>query len=177
MIALLDERSSPPMRHLLGRLLSAERADFAVTHVRLAAVNLSEDEGASIGTCRFLLARLDAGGLPGAHAGVADSRTLGVLKRLVEGGRIEIRSAGLDSWHPDFSIFRGVPGPGAPRAVCLVGAHYFGSPPAVASLTCILADAAAIDRAQERFDQLWSCARDVGGVIIDSIERLAARGA
>ena len=52
----------------------------------------------------------------------------GIEKSLAElhGGSVEIRSAGLGAWSPDFSIYRGSPGD---DSVCLLGAHYFREPP------------------------------------------------
>jgi hypothetical protein len=172
MTVLIDETTSPGLRAVLGRLLAtAERADFAVMNVRLAGVDLTPGEAGGIRACRFLLGRLDAASLPQQGA---DPLRMRGLRALVAAGRIEIRSAGLASWTPDFSVFRGVPGNGDASDVCVIGAHYFGMPPAATgpSLTCILSGARAVALAARRFEALWERAHDVSTAVIDAIDRL-----
>jgi hypothetical protein len=61
MRVLLDERSQPPLRAVIGALLgSAREADIAVMHVRIAALDLHADELTHVRKCRILLGKLDA---------------------------------------------------------------------------------------------------------------------
>jgi hypothetical protein len=86
----------------------------------------------------------------------------------VHSGRLEVRSAGIGAWRPDFSVFTGDVAP-----LCLVGAHYFSSPyPTVGpSLTCVVTDPAATAVAARRFDTLWGRSHDVLPAIRDVLER------
>lgn len=179
MTAMLDERSSPSLRAVLARLLgSATFADFAVARVRLAAIDLTATEASAIGRCRFLLGRLEAEGLSQIAAGAGRQHLL-TLHTLLASGRIEIRSAGMSAWLPDFSVFRGLRGTGARGGtgapdVCVLGAHYFRQPPVAAgpSLTCILTGSDAVDLAARRFTALWDSAHDVQSAVLDTVDRL-----
>jgi hypothetical protein len=172
MTVLMNEGTAPCVRDVLTRLISsAATADFAVAHVRLAAVNLSAEEAAGISDCRFLLGRLDAGSLPTAAGVAVEPVKLLGLRRLIAANRIRIRSTGMASWTPDFSVFRGLPSPGRPD-VCVLGAHYFASPPASSALTCVMDEPRAVAMALRRFESLWRGGHDVAGVVIDSIDRL-----
>jgi hypothetical protein len=170
---LLDEAAMPPVRSVLTRLLaSAGEADFAVSRVRLAAIDLSAAEAAAIGRCRFLLGRLEAEVLSDFSAG-AGADHLTALHALLRSGRIEIRSAGMHAWLPDFSIFRGVRGCTAPGALGIIGAHYFRQPPVTdgPSITCILAERQGVDILSRRFESLWNAAHDVQAAVLDTVER------
>ena len=58
---LLDEQSQPPLRAVIGALLtSADSADIAVMRVRLAALDLREKELTRVSRCRILIGQLDA---------------------------------------------------------------------------------------------------------------------
>jgi hypothetical protein len=172
---MLDEKSRPPLREVLGRLISAAaQADLAVAHVRLAAIDLTAGEASGMGRCRFLLDRLEAADL--SHIGRGADRThLHRLLELLNAGHVEIRSAGLGAWTPDFSVFRGLPGDGPESSdVCLVGAHYFHQPPVAAgpSLTCVLSEPHTVALAERRFSRLWQQAHDVQPAVVHTIERL-----
>jgi hypothetical protein len=188
MTALLDERGTPTPRTVIGRLLGgATHAEIAVSHVRVAAIDLRAGEAERIECCRVLLDHLDAHslalpGLPaGAGAPVAARRVAeraAALLRFIESGRVEMRSAGVGAWRPDFSIYRGVSGAVSPAtastpAVCLVGAHYFDQPPTTPAFTCVIDDPAAIATALRRFEQLWEQGHDVAEAVTDAVARLA----
>jgi hypothetical protein len=155
---LLHEGGAPSVREVIGGLLgAATHADLAVSHVRLDAVELRSDETTRLTRCRFLLQRLDASAVTDFGAGAGNDR-LRALFDFVASGRVEVRSAGLAAWLPDFSVFRGLTGTRSgmlssivchghrdagtglsgtlcgtsasrPRDACLVGAHYFRQPP------------------------------------------------
>ena len=168
---LLDRDSAPSVRETIGRFLtSAVTADFAVAHVRVAAIDLTEQEMSAVQHCRFLLARLDAEFGADALALTRDQRHA-QLRRLLDfvgSGRVEVRSIGTASWLPDFSIYRGSDGTG--EATLLLGAHYFqtlfarGAP-----LTCVLRDQDAVTCAARNFETLWNTAHDVLPVIHETL--------
>jgi len=85
-----------------------------------------------------------------------------LLRELLESGRLEVRSAPLAGWTPDFSVFSG---PGGPTAV-LVGLHWFERPyahrgPAFGAL--FTEEAARL--AARRHDEVWERAHDVGPAV------------
>jgi hypothetical protein len=188
MISLLDEEGTPSARQVIGSLLAAAtHAEIAVSHVRLGAIDLVDTETGRVQQCRVLLDRLDAGSLASlaGHAVERAERDALALLRFITSDRVELRSAGISSWRPDFSIYRGLsacrPGhdaraPARTRAACLVGAHYFGQPPAAPAFTCLIDDAAAVDVALRRFEQLWLRSHDVSDVVIAAVARLADAG-
>jgi hypothetical protein len=178
---LLDDRSTPPLRDVIGTLLScARRADFAIGNVRLAAIDLSDLELARLEHCRLLLDRLDVNMLADAATvrgtdGRA-ARSLDVLNTFAHSGRLEIRAAGRTCWSPDFSVFHGLPvsAVAVEGAACLVGAHYFSQPVARdgVSLTCALTGSAAVRDAASHFESLWCRAHDVLPVVRDLLGEL-----
>lgn len=174
-LRVLDERSDVSLRELIGGLLiNATRADIALTRVRLAALDLSDEEVRSV-RCRVLLGELDASILLDAAGGSSTQRA--GLRRLAEwlmSERIEVRSAGIGAWTPDFSVYVGDDG----STTCLIGAHYFGSPQLAVgpSVTVTTTDAAAAGLLGERFDELWARAHDVGAAILEVVDRSARVG-
>jgi hypothetical protein len=102
--SLLDDRSAPTLREGMGLLMMrAARSDFAVQHVRLAALDLGAEELAH-GRCRLLLGRFDADVLADFSADDVARRRLAVLAAFLDSGRLAVRAAGLLRWYPDFSI-------------------------------------------------------------------------
>jgi hypothetical protein len=168
---VLDERVSPPLRTRLGSLMaSANQAAFAIGRIRLALLDLREQELAGLHRCRVLLGRLDAATLlDAADDPRGEARpSLGPLLRFIELGRLEVRSAGLVAWSPDFAWIE-VPG----STVSLLGAIRFGGaelntgPGLTASTTD--PDVARLVRA--RFEELWEVAHDVLPAIRDVLEQ------
>ncbi len=178
-VRIQDEGSTRSLRSLIGDLLwRARTADLALGRVRLAALDLTEAEVRGPARCRVLLGQLDATML--VDATVAQDAVAGLstrrdaLVRLAEwlaSDRLEVRSAGIGLWTPDFSIFRDPAG----AATCLLGAHYFGSPQLTMgpSFTAILhgADHAAL--LQRRFEEVWDRGHDVSPAILEVLERTA----
>lgn len=168
---IIDEHAQPPFRERLGTLMRSSRhADFAVTRIRIAGIDLADEEIAGLVRCRVLVAQLNADTLAeAADAGMLrpeHRRNLGVLLRFVDSGRLQLRAAGLGAWVPDFSVLRGG------RNALLLGAHYFGRPyPTVGpSFTCITDDDALVRDAARRFEELWDDARDVLPAIRGTLE-------
>jgi hypothetical protein len=168
---IIDEHAQPPLRRRLGRLLhDAHYADFAVTRIRIAGIDLDDDEIAGLTRCRVLVAHLNADTLAeAADAGMLrpeHRRNLRVLLRFVDSGRLQLRAAGVGAWVPDFSVFHG------DADALILGAHYFGRTyPAVGpSFTCITRETAAVRTAARRFEDLWHEGRDVLPAIRGTLE-------
>lgn len=167
---VVDEHHDPPLRHTIGALLtSAETADFAISHLRLAGLDLSPSEAGGLKRCRVMLGHLDAAILFDDAA--SSHQRLQLLSAFAASGRLEIRTAPHHVWNPDFSIFSGLPGRGS---VALLGAHYFGRPYPRFGLafTCVMAQQAAVHACQARFQQLWDAGYDVLPVVIDTLASL-----
>jgi hypothetical protein len=185
MSLLIDEVSRPNLRQHIGRLLAAcTTADIAVGHIRLAALDLSIPETERVERCRILLGRLEARALTGfgdadvlsgrrsiddAAASAPIDERMRTLLVFLESGRVQIRSAGLGAWSPDFSVYHGVPD----GDVCLLGAHYFREPPSTngPSFTALLKDPRCIAMVGARFDALWQRSHDVLEPIVSAVHR------
>lgn len=172
-VRLLDERATPPLRSVIGKLMAtSETVDFAVTRIRLASLDLTPREIAGPGRCRVLLGRLDASTLLDTDAARADA--VDGLIRWARSGRLEVRSAGIGAWTPDFSVHRDRTG-----SRCLLGAHYFGSAQLTVgpSFTCITDDPACVRLLAARFDGLWARSHDVLPAIVGVLERVRVESA
>ncbi|MGE3821554.1 MAG: hypothetical protein AB7I30_19260 [Isosphaeraceae bacterium] len=162
-LRLLDERSRPGFRDLFGQLARRATAlDVALTHLRLSTLDLSERELAQMGRIRLVLSEVSAASLDAeAHAVLHRGRMAANLRRLavlLHLGRIEVRSAPLGGWAPDFSVFRR---DDVPFAV-LVGPHRFDrgmaqDGPILASLH----GGGDALRAGIRFVEVWGRAHDI----------------
>lgn len=168
---LLDDRSPVSVRHRIGMLLTdATTADFAVTRIRLAALDLTRQEVAEVGRCRVLLGHLDAGTLLDAAEGPgspAAADGLGVLIDFARSGRLQVRAAGMAGWEPDFSIFRGY-------GVCaLLGGHYFGSPHPIVgpTFTAMITANRWVRKLESRFEEVWGHGHDVLPAVLDVLEK------
>jgi hypothetical protein len=170
---LLDERSHPDFREVYGWLLPRSvRLDVALTHIRLSTLDLGRRELDGVRSIRLLLAEVNAVQLDSEAHGVMlqeDKReTLFALSERLAEGVIEVRSAPLGGWSPDFSIFHDALG----AAAVLIGPHWFERPfphrgPAFAALHG--ADAAA--GALRRFQETWERAHDIGPAVRGILER------
>lgn len=175
---LLDERSRPDFRDVFGRLLRGARdVAVAVTRVRLTTLDLGEAEVAGVETLRVLVAELNALTLDAEarvlRADPGRAHRIDLWRRLLEAGRVEVRSAPLGGWSPDFTVFSDAEGPTA----VLTGFHWFERPyphrgPAFASVHFGPRAVAASDRHRE----LWGRAHDVGPAVWSILSK-AERGA
>ena len=176
---LFDERARPDLRSRYGELLrSASGLAVAVTRVRLTTLDLSEGEVRSLHSIRVLVAELNALTLDAeARLLRADPRRayrIDMYRRLLESGRLEVRSAPLGGWSPDFSIFSG---PEGPHSV-LIGFHWFERPyphrgPALAAVH----HGPAAHLAADRHIELWDRAHDVGPAVWSILSKAAPRTA
>ncbi len=162
-----DERGRPDFRDVFGAL-TQRSVDIAtaVQRVRLSTVDLSAGELARVEHFRVLVAEINALRLD------AEARNLQLdprrapnaelLRRMLEAGRLEVRSSPLAGWMPDFTVFSDSEGPTA----VLVGLHRFERPyphrgPAFAAVHG--GDAARLGA--RRHAQIWERAHDVGPAI------------
>lgn len=177
--ALLDERSDRPLRRVIGDLLMrCDTADIAIARIRLAALDLTREEVRGPSRARVLLGHLDAATLLDAPATAAsrpstEPPSLDALREWLESGRLEVRSAGIGAWAPDFSIYTDRTGEGA----ALVGAHYFGAPHLTVGPSFTVLSHEPDDRVllAGRFEELWRRGHDVAPAIMHVIERAVAR--
>jgi hypothetical protein len=174
---LIDDRSRPGFRELYGRLARRSTGlDVALTHLRLSTLDLSERELAHVQRIRLLLAEVSAASLDAeAHALLhrgpmaANLRRLATLLTL---GRIEVRSAPLGGWAPDFSVFRNEHGPFG----VLVGPHRFDrglmhEGPVLASLH---GEEGSV-RVAARFAEIWARGHDIRPAIARILGRAEQR--
>lgn len=165
-----DEGADRPLRSVIGALLEKSRtADLALGRVRLAALDLAEAEVRGPERCRVLLGQLDAAALLDARPGSGPA-----LRRLADwlsSDRLDVRSAGIGAWTPDFSIYRDRAG----LSTCLIGAHYFGHPQLTVgpSVTVVLEGSEGATLLQSRFDEVWQRAHDVAPAILEVLRRAA----
>lgn len=176
---LLDERIPTNFRVVFGDLLSrSSSVEIAILRIRLAAVDLSEGELGKVKRFRVLVAEANAQTVEEeAYALTMDplkrenlTRVLGLLRSDI----LEIRSAPLGGWSPDFSIFSGE---GGPRDL-LLGLHWFHQPfPHRGPAWAARFGANEACRAHLRFLELWEGAHDIGPAIRKLMERTALRRA
>jgi hypothetical protein len=177
-LMILDERARPALRGRVGHLLAgAEEAAFAVKRIRLSVLDLTDREIGDLRRCRVLLGHLDATTLMDASEAAGPpgmGPALDRLLRWVASGRLEVRSAGLSAWAPDFGV---VSRP--PTRTALMGSIQFGNPELVLgpAFTVITTDPDAAAILLGRFDELWDRAHDVLPAIRAVLERANGLGA
>lgn len=170
---LLDERRRPDFRDVFGALVQrSTEVRTAVTRVRLSTVDLSSGEVGAIRSMRVLVSEVSALSLDAEAASLVRmprrAPNLRLLMGMLESERLEVRSAPLGGWSPDFSVFVGPRGP----AYLLMGFHAFERPfphrgPALASVHG--ADAARL--AAGRHEELWTQAHDIGPALWSILAR------
>jgi hypothetical protein len=175
--SLLDERSSVPFRRVFGQLLSSStELDTAILRVRLSGVDLSPREMGGLHRLRILVAEINAQTLEEEAFALfmdpAKRETLHRIQHLLQEGRLELRSAPLAGWSPDFSVFSGA---GGPRAL-LLGLHWVLRPfphRGPAWLVCFGPEEA--HRGHKRFEEIWSGAHEIGPAVLRLLDRATAR--
>ena len=170
---LLEDGRRPDFRDVFGHLAQRSSSiDTAVTRIRLSTLNLTPSELRAVTSFRVLLAEVNALSMDAEarvlHTLPSRAPNLQLLARLLETGNLQIRSAPLAGWSPDFSVFSDASGPSA----VLCGFHWFERPyphrgPALASLH--FGDGAAL--AHRRFEALWTRAHDIGPTLWDIVTR------
>jgi len=150
--------------------------DSAIGRIRLSGVDLSAGEIEGLRRLRLVVSELNAQTLEEeAFALSLDPEkrvTLSRIQDLLRTERLEIRSAPLAGWSPDFSIFyRG----GDPTAV-LMGLHWVLQPfphRGPAWLACFGPEAAR--QASRRFAELWDSGYEIGPPVLELLQRTASR--
>ena len=165
--SLFDELSRPDFRDVFGYLCHGARAiRTAVTRVRISTLNLTAEELAGVEDFRVIVADVSALQLTHeARAVSADPRRaerLGMIRGLLESQRLQVRSAPLAGWSPDFTVFVRPDD----HATVLTGFHWFERPypnrgPALSGLH----EGEAARLAAARHDALWQQAHDVGPAV------------
>ena len=167
---LFDGRGSPSLRGYLGRALSeSTSASFAIRRIRLARLDLLPEELRGVGRCRVLLGRLDADTLADTGASPASARTAALLD-MAASGRLEVKSAGLLTWDPDFSIL----GSGTPESdVVIFGCHQFvpQQPVEGLAMACAIRNPDIVRAVVVRFEELWERGHDALEAVTDALCR------
>ncbi len=174
---LLDERSPAPFRSVFGQLLSENtRLDTAILRVRLSGVDLTEQEAGGLERLRILVAHVNAQTLEEEAFALlmdpAKKETLRTVEGLLRDRRLEIRSAPLAGWSPDFSVFSGPEGPSA----LLLGLHWIQRPfphRGPAWMACFGGEEAR--HGARRFEELWAGSHEIGPAILKLLERAVSR--
>lgn len=176
---LLIEGTNPRFpvvyRRWLGR---SSRVDVALTRLRIATLRLQADDLARVERLRIVLAELSTAAWEAeTHRALLDPERGPMLRRIIEllrEGRLEVRSAPLAGWAPDFTIFRD-DGSGPVEGVstrALIGPHWLETGAGLAGPRFAFAvEGADARRAEERFAAIWRHAYDVG----PAVTRLLAR--
>ena len=174
---LLDDRGRPDFREAYGMLAQRSSGlDVALTRIRLSTLDLSEAELGRMSRIRLLLSEVSAAALDAeAHAVLHRASMASNLRRLLmllHLGRIDVRSAPLGGWAPDFSIFWDDARPFA----LLVGPHRFdrGAAHQGPVLASVHGSRAAV-RAASCFRELWSSAHDIRHAIASILVRAEGR--
>ena len=172
---LLDQIEAPSLRESLARLMStSQRADFAMAHVALSSIDLTGVDWLGLTQCRVLLQQFDVGLAADAASATPDSmlyRRLCALRAFADSGQLQVRSLRTHRWAPDFSI---VSGTADGKHVLFVGAHEFddNDDRCAVALTCACTQDAAVRRAEQHFEKLWTRADDVLAIVREQLERM-----
>jgi hypothetical protein len=140
-------------------------------------VDLSDDELGRLVRLRVLVAEVNAQTLEEeAFALLMDPMKRETLRRvrfLLEEGRMELRSAPLAGWSPDFSVFSNETGPTA----LLIGLHWIQKPfPHRGPAWLASFGAPEAESGRKRFDELWKSGYEIGQPVLRLIGRIADRG-
>jgi len=164
---LLDERGRPDFRDVFGAL--ARRSTFiltAVTRVRLSTVDLKHEEVRRLKKMRVLISEVSAIQLDAEAKSLLlqpqRAPNVHLLTALLGQGRLEVRSAPLGGWSPDFTIFC----EGERPLALIAGFHAFERPyphrgPALLSVH----GPEAARLAASRHKEVWNGAHDIGPVL------------
>lgn len=171
--ALLQERGRPDFQDVFVAL--ARRASgilTAVTRVRLNTLGLTASDLVGIRTARVLVSEVSAIQLEAELRAVihrpGGPGEVRAWTGMLERGILEMRSAPLGGWSPDFTVFVLPSGPSA----VLVGSHALERPyphrgPALASLH----GPRGARLAELRHRELWEEAHDIGQLLWDLLRR------
>ncbi len=175
--SLLDERSPRPFRKAFGDyLLRSTSLDTAMHRIRLSGVDLSAAEVRGLSRLRILVANINARTLEEEAFGLLmdpeKQENLTRVLRLLREERMELRSAPLAGWSPDFSVFSGKEGPMG----LILGLHWIQRPfPHRGPAWAITFGPAEAALAHRRFEELWAAAHEIGPAVRSLLERAVYR--
>jgi hypothetical protein len=181
---VIDQESNPDPRRILGRLLRrSECFDLAIGRVRLASIDFSVQDLHRVERCRVLVGGFDnhalLGAVGAAAAVPAHARNLTCLKEIIATGRLQLRSAGLWRWDPDFCLASGA---GLRHwfqagSAALVGCMGLSGPVActMPRLACLVAGARSTDLLRNHFDRLWTVGHDILDVVAAALDAAPPR--
>lgn len=182
---LIVEGAAPRFPTVYRRWLRhARAADVALTRLRIATLRLDPHDLVRVDRIRLVLAELSTSAWEvETHRALLDPGRGPVLRLLVDrlrSGTLEVRSAPLAGWSPDFTVFHGE----APACRALLGPHWLEPTPGLAGPRFAFAvggrDARSV---AERFARIWDSAYDVGpavtrllGGTVEALDRLTPPG-
>lgn len=177
---LLVEGVPPRFPTIYRRWLrGCRRADIALTRLRIATLRLAPHDLGRVGRIRLVLSELSTSAWEvETHRTLLDPGRGPVLRMLVSrlrAGTLEVRSAPLAGWSPDFTVFHGDAGERA-----LLGPHWLERTPGMGGPRFAFAVGGAdAVRVAERFARIWDGAYDVGSAVarllggtVEALDRL-----
>ncbi|MFO8175873.1 MAG: hypothetical protein R6T96_16435 [Longimicrobiales bacterium] len=174
---LLDERGPRSFRWAFSHLLlQSTGLDTAMHRIRLSGVDLSAREVQNVSRMRILVADINARTLEEEAFGLLMDRekhaNLVRILTLLREGRMELRSAPLAGWSPDFSVFSGPDGP----LGLILGLHWIQRPfPHRGPAWAAIFGPEEAGMAGRRFQGLWSGAHEIGPAVRRLLERASSR--
>lgn len=186
---LLVEGSSPRFPAVYRRWLAAsDEVDIALTRLRIATLRLEERDLARVERLRIVLAELSTAAWEAeTHRVLLDPRRGPMLRRVIDllrEGRLQVRSAPLAGWAPDFTVFhqrsRTVGADALPPPRALLGPHWLEASAGLAGPRFAFeVHGADADRVSNRFGVIWDRGYDVGPAVtrllastMDTLDRL-----
>jgi hypothetical protein len=174
---LFDERRRPDFRDVFGALATGStEIATAVRRVRLSTVDLTRAELEHVVRFRVLVTEMNALHIDAeARSLQSDPRrapNAELLREMLESGRLEVRSAPLAGWTPDFTVFSRLAGPHA----VLTGLHWFERPyPHRGPAFGAVHGEVAAKLAARRHEEAWERAHDVGPAVWNILSRARSR--
>lgn len=161
--ALLDERGPPKFRQaFIAMAAQAGSLDVAISRIRLPGLDLTQREMGHLSKIRLLLRDVRADRLQAEAEALSLRRggdgTLEFFADLLDRRILEVRTAPLGGWSPDFTVFRRGGNPFA----TILGVHWLRRPASVQGpVFASLHGREASLRCGHRFEVAWSGAHDV----------------
>jgi hypothetical protein len=182
---IVAEASSPDPRRVLGRLLRRSTCfDLAIGRVRLASIDFSVRDLLPVERCRVIVGGFDnralLGAVGAAAAVPAHARNLRSLKKIIATGRLQLRSAGLWRWEPDFCLASGAGlRPWFPAGTAaMVGCLGLSGPLActIPRFACLVGGTPSTDVIRGSFDRLWVAGHDILDVVAAALDAVPPPG-
>jgi hypothetical protein len=161
--ALLDERGPPRFRQAFVAMAArAGSLDVAISRIRLPGLDLTPVEMGHLSRIRLLLRDVRAERLQAEAEALSLRRggdgTLEFFFDLLDRRILEVRTAPLGGWSPDFTVFRA----GGDPFASILGIHWLRRPASVQGpIFASLHGKQASLRCGRRFEVIWSGAHDV----------------